>query len=209
MTTRRYEQRARAEEAQRTRIRIIDAVIDRLRNAPAEPVGIGRLASDADVARSTIYAIFGSRSGLFDAVAREVADRAGYDLLLEARDEPDARDYLRLGLRAASGMLARDRDLQRALRSMAQLDQDAVGGAVARIDDERRSAMRRLATRLDEQGVLRDGLSVADAERILWLLTSFDSFDSLYTDSGLSLEATITLLTEMAERLLYAEPYEG
>ena len=43
--------------------------------------------------------------------------------------------------------------------------------------------MRRLAGRLAEQGVLREDLTLEDAEHVLWLLTSFESFDSLHTDS--------------------------
>ena len=40
-------------------MRIIDAVLARLRAAPAEPVSIERVARMAGVARSTVYAIFG------------------------------------------------------------------------------------------------------------------------------------------------------
>jgi AcrR family transcriptional regulator len=207
MAGRTYEQRVRAEEARRTRARIIEAGIRRLERAPAEPIAIEQLATEAGVARSTVYAIFGSRSGLFDAIARDLADRSGYERLLEAKHHPDARDYLRAGLRAASEMLAGDRDVQRALRSMDQLNHEAVGGAIERTEEERRNAMRRLARRLEEEGVLRNELSAMDAERILWVLTSFESFDALYTGCGMSLDATVTLLIEMAERLLYAEPY--
>lgn len=209
MATRPYEQRARAAEAERTRARIIDAVFQALREAPAEPVGVERIAQAAGVARSTVYAIFGSRSGLFDAVARELADRSGYAKLLDAKHQPDARDYLRAGLRAASEMAAANRDVQRALRSMAQLDEAAVGGAVARIDEERASAMRRLARRLHEEGVLRDGCNREAAEHMLWVVTSFESFDALFTGRGLSVDETVALLIEMAEGMLYAEPYAG
>ena len=59
-------------------MRIIDAVFERLRDAPAERIAIDRIARAAGVARSTVYAIFGSRAGLFDAVGRELAARSGY-----------------------------------------------------------------------------------------------------------------------------------
>src|ERR671932_301242 len=131
MATRPYEQRARAEEAERTRMRIIEAVFTRLREAPAERVAIDQVAHMAGVARSTVYAIFGSRSGLFDAVGRELAARSGYARLLDAKHQPDAREHLRAGFRAASEMLAANRDIYRALRSMAQLDEQAVGGVAS------------------------------------------------------------------------------
>jgi AcrR family transcriptional regulator len=80
---RKYQQRARAEEAARTRMRIIEAVFERLRRR--QPVAVDQIADDANVARSTVYAIFGSRAGLFDAVGRELAERSGYARLVEAK----------------------------------------------------------------------------------------------------------------------------
>ena len=202
-----YQQRARAEEAERTRTRIIDAVFDELRTAPAEPIVIDSLARTAGVARSTVYAIFGSRAGLFDAVGRELLTRSGYERLVDAKYQPDARDHLRAGFRDASQMFAANRDIYRALRSMAQLDEHAVGDVVKRMDEERAAGMIRLANRLAEEGVLRADLSRKDAEHILYTLSSFESFDVLYTGRRLSINHTIKLLTDTAERALYAEPY--
>jgi AcrR family transcriptional regulator len=206
MTPRTYQQRARAEDAARTRTRIIEAVFDRLRESPAEPVAIGRIARDAGVARSTVYSIFGSRAGLFDAVGRELGLRSGYSSLVDAKHQPDAREYLRAGMRAYGEMVAANRDIYRALRSMGQLDEEAVGDLVKRMDDERSVAMKRLAGRLAEQGVLRKGLSAEDAEHILFVLTSFESFDTLLTGRDLSRGRAVDLLIETAERALYAEP---
>ena len=205
MATRRYEQRQRAEAAEQTRRRIIDAVIDRLRDAPAEPIAIERIAGMAGVARSTVYAIFGSRAGLFDAVGLDAAERAGYAKLLEAVQHADAREHLRGGIRAGSEMYAGYRDVRRTLFSMAQLDEEAVGGSVRRIEDERTAGMARLARRLAEQGELRPGLSVAEAENILWVVTSFESFDLLYTGRRLSTDAVAELLIATAERALLVE----
>ena len=189
-------------------MRIIDAVFDRLRVAPAERIVIDRIAREAGVARSTVYAIFGSRAGLFDAVGRELSSRSGYASLVDAKHQPDARDHLRAGFRASGEMLAANRDIYRALRSMAQLDEQAVGGVVRRMDEERAGGMARLAGRLAEQGVLREGLSLEDAEHMLWVLTSFESFDSLYTGRGLSTDRAVDLLIGIAERALYAKPYK-
>jgi AcrR family transcriptional regulator len=158
------------------------------------------------VARSTVYAIFGSRAGLFDAVGRELADRSGYAALLDAKHQPDARGYLHAGMRASCEMYAANRDIYRALRSMAQLDEEAVGGVVERMDAERTAAMRRLARRFADEGLLRDGVRAKDAEAVLWMLTSFESFDALYTGRGLSTARTIALLTETVERGVLADP---
>jgi AcrR family transcriptional regulator len=200
--TRRYEQRARAEEADRTRRRIVDAALERLRDAPAEPVSMERIASMAGVARSTVYAIFGSRAGLFDAVGVELRERGGYDRLVRASHDDDARTALRGGIRAASEMLAASRDSYRTLHSMAKLDPAAVGGAVHRWEEERAAAMARIAVQLHEKGLLRPGVSAEEANDVLWVMTSFESFDLLYNGRGLPLDTVVERLTETAERAL-------
>ena len=146
MSTRRYQQRARAEEAEKTRRRIVDAVVERLRDAPSEPVSVERIADMAGVARSTVYAIFGSRAGLFDAVGQELGERVGYRPARRglAPRRTRARPCAAAS-RAASEMLAGERDIYRALHSMAKLDEEAVGGAVARREEERAAAMARIA----------------------------------------------------------------
>jgi hypothetical protein len=64
--------------------------------------------------------------------------------------------------------------------------------------------MAHLAERLADEGVLRPGLTEEDAAHVLWVLTSFESFDLLHTGRRLSVERTIDLLVETAERALYA-----
>ena len=202
MATRRYEQRERAEAAERTRRRILDAVIERLRKSPAEPLSVEGIAERADVARSTVYAIFGSRAGLFDAVAADVLEGDAYDRLLEAKFEPDASEHIRVGFVNGTDMIASDRDVVRALFSMAPLDPDGVGDAVRQREESRARGMTRVARRLREENLLAPGVSAADAEHILWVLTSFETFDLLHTGRGLSPAAAARLLTETAERAL-------
>ena len=202
MATRPYEQRQRAEAAEQTRRRILDAVIERLRKAPSEPVSVDGIAEMAGVARSTVYAIFGSRAGLFDAVAVDVLEREGYERLLEAKHEPDAREHMRVGFRSGTDMMAAERDIVRALVSMTQLDEHAVGDAVRKREESRAAGMTRLGRRLAAQALHRPAVSLVDAERTLWVLTSFESFDLLYTGRGMSAEAASDLLFATAERAL-------
>ena len=199
-TTRRYDKRLRAQSADGTRRGILDAVRERLREAPSEPVSVDRVARMAGVARSTVYVIFGSRAGLFDAVGDDLLKRDAYARLLEAVALPDARESLRKGMRAGVDMFAQNRDLARALYSMAQLDADAVGGAVQRIEVNRTAGMKRLARRLREQDELLPGVTEAEAANVLWMLTSFDAFDQLYTGRGLSAVRVWRFLVETAER---------
>lgn len=202
MATRKYDQTLRAASADQTRRAILDAASDRLREAPTEPLAVGAVAERAGVARSTVYLVFGSRAGLFDALATDLLERGRVDRLYEAVSHPDAREHLRGALRASCEMFAVDRDVRRALVSMSALDPEAVGGAIARGDDARRGGTAHLADRLHEQGLLRPGVTRDDAAHLLWVLSSFDTFDSLFVGYRLDVAATCRLLVDTAERAL-------
>lgn len=195
-----YEQKARAESAAETRKRILDAVIDRLRKAPAQRISVDAIAKDAGVARSTVYLVFGSRAGLFDAVAEEVYDRAGYSRLLEAVRVPDPRDTLRGGITAGVHMFAAYRDVFRALYSMEELEPAATGEAISRVEAQRAEGMMWLARRLSRHKQLRPGIKINEAAHVLWIAASFEAFDLLYTGRDLSADETARVLVENAER---------
>jgi AcrR family transcriptional regulator len=200
MATRRYEQRLRAEAADDTRRRILDAVHDRLRAAPSRPVSLDQVARAARVARSTVYLVFGSRAGLFDAVAADLLERGGFDRVVSAVAHPDAREHLRGGIRAGCEVFAAYRDVHRALHSTATVDSAATAGAVQRGEERRAGGMAYLARRLGEQDLLRADVTVEDAAQILWLVTSFDAFDLLYSGRGLPVGEVARLLVATAER---------
>jgi AcrR family transcriptional regulator len=205
MGTRRYEQRLRAQTAKDTRRRVLDAVYDQLREAPAQPVSVDGIARTAGVARSTVYVIFGSRAGLFDAFAADLLERGGFGRVLEAVADPDPRVTIREGITGGVHTFAAHRDVFRALVSMAELDPDAVGGAMQRSEERRAKGMMRLARRLARHGLLRDGLGAKKAADRLWVLTSFDAFDLLYKGRGLSANEVARVLVDMAERSVLAK----
>jgi AcrR family transcriptional regulator len=204
MATRRYEQRQRAQAAAETRRRVLDAVHAALRAAPAQPVSVDRVAHAAGVARSTVYVIFGSRAGLFDALGEDLLERGGFQAVLDAVAQPDPRVTVREGIAAGAHTFAAERDVLRALVSMTALDPEAVGGAMARSEQRRAKGMMRLARRLSRHGALRDGLTAKQAADRLWILTSFDAFDLLFTGRGLSANEVARALVEMAERSVLA-----
>jgi AcrR family transcriptional regulator len=205
MSTRRYEQRTRAVSAQETRQRIIDAVRERLRGAPSETVSVDQVARLAGVSRSTIYVVFGSRAGLFEAVAQDFLQRAGFDRLAAAVEHPDSREHLRGTLAASVEMFAADHDVARALYARVRVDPDALAGAGRQLEADRKGGNEYLAQRLHDQGRLRPDVTVAEAADVLWVLASFDAFDLLFTDRGLSSAQVAQRLISTAERALLAE----
>jgi AcrR family transcriptional regulator len=206
MATRRYEQRLRAQGAEETRRRILDAVDERLREAPTEPVSVDRLARMAGVARSTVYLIFGSRSGLFEAFAEHLWGRAGFDRLVENVALPATRENILGNVRIGSEIWAADRDVFRALYSMSQLDPDAVGGAIQLWEERRARGMTAQAGRMAYDGLLRPGMTQEQAAHLLWVYTSFDVFDLLYAGRGMSVDEVADVLVDMYERSVLAPP---
>jgi AcrR family transcriptional regulator len=205
MSPRRYEQRQRAEAAEETRRRILDAVYQRLEQAPSQAVSIDQVARIAKVARSTVYLVFGSRDGLFDAVARDLLERGGFERIVQAVAHPDPRETVREGIRGSTHMFAAHRDVFRAIISMAHLDPEAVGGTMQRADRNRAAGMASLAQRLADRNELKPGVSVETAANLLWILTSFDAYDLLATGRGLSADEAADLMIETAERTLLVE----
>lgn len=181
MCPRPYTQHVRAETAAQTRRRILDAVYDRLRTAPAERMTVDGVARDAGVSRATVYLVFGDRSGLFDAIGSDLLDRSGFPQVMRAVDEPEARTALERFFHATTQLYARNQDVLRSLFAMAQLDPTALGGAIARIEEGRSRGMQLLAQRLADEGRLRDGSETERAADLLWLLSGFSSFDLLAT----------------------------
>ena len=114
---------------------------------------VDRIARMAGVARSTVYLIFGSRAGLFDALGDDLLRRARYAPGRGRRATRTRASTLRGGIRAGAEMYATDRDVARpALHGAARR-----GGRRRRDapEEERARGIARLARRLAEQGVLR------------------------------------------------------
>ena len=64
--------------------------------------------------------------------------------------------------------------------------------------------MAGIARRLAARGHLRKGVGATRAAQLLWVLTSFDAFDLLWSGRGLDADAVSELLFETAERTLLA-----
>jgi AcrR family transcriptional regulator len=196
-----YRQKARAESAAETRQRIIEVAREQLARAPLQNVSLPEIADGAGVARSTIYTVFGSREGLLVAVAEDLLDRGGFARIGESLRNPDVIRGFEQSIEVAMELYARERPVGQALLSLAAVDRDA-SSAAARLNLGRREGMRRLAERLREQAVLRDDVTVDEAADVLWVITSFETFDQLYTGRNLPAATVGSRLIAMAKRTL-------
>jgi AcrR family transcriptional regulator len=199
-----YRQRLRAESSAMTRQRIIDAARQVLTAQPLRGFNLSEVAEAARVVRSTIYTVFGSREGLLRAVAQDMTERGGWDRMREAFRDPDAWAAIRRNLEEGTRMVASEHPVALAISTLAAVDPDAAVVA-AEMDELRLRGIRDLVRRLDEQGYLRPELSREQAVEILWVLTSWNSFDQLYSGRGLDQPAAAERLVTMA-RLTLCRP---
>ena len=202
---RQYVQRRRAESSQQTRERILDATRSSLRSGPLGAVKIDDIAREAEVARSTVYVLFGSRAELFDALAVDLLERGGFEQLVATFRLPDARTALFESLRAGIRLYTADPVVTRSIFTLAATDPDAAA-AVRRFEHGRWPGMRNLGGRLAAQGHLRLDLSRDEAAQIMWILTSFATFDQLFRERGLTAGTVADRLTAIAERTLLSAP---
>jgi len=197
-----YNQTTRAEGAAETRRRIIDVARDLLTRAPLESVSLPAIAAEAQVARSTVYAIFGSREGLMVAVAEDLLDRGGFARIGEALRLPDVVRAFEVSIDVAMELYSQEHHVSWALLSLAAVDRDA-SSAAARLNRGRREGMRKIAQRMQDQGALRDDVTVEEAADFLWLITSFETFGQLYRDRSLTPKQVGERLMAITRRTLY------
>jgi len=148
---------------------------------------LAEVAERAGIARSTVYLSFGTRSALMSKILDDSLSRAGFGRLREYLVLPDAVEAMEKSLTQTAHMYSADHGVLRRMLLLARLDPDVARDYQLR-QQRRGAAMRDLAQRLRSQRRLRAKVSVEAAAEVLWVLTSFDTFDQLF--SGWGLDAT-------------------
>ena len=182
-----YVQRARAESAAATQRRMIEAARSVLTSGEVPRLELAEVAERAGIARSTVYLSFGTRSALMSKILDDSLSRAGFGRLREYLVLPDAVEAMEKSLTQTAQMYSADHGVLRRMLLLARLDPDVARDYQLR-QQRRGAAMRDLAQRLRSQRRLRAKVSVEAAAEVLWVLTSFDTFDQLF--SGWGLDAT-------------------
>src|SRR5215472_266236 len=188
---RRYVQRARAESAATTRHRMVEAARVALMEGEVPRLELAEVAQRASIARSTVYLSFGTRSALMTAILDDSLNRAGFERIREYLVLPDAIE----------AMDAAEYAVLRRMLLLARLDADAARDYEAR-QKRRAAGMRDLAKRLRDQQRLRAGVSAGEASAVLWVLTSFETFDQLFSGWGLDARTCGTRIVAMARSSL-------
>src|SRR5215472_2400600 len=198
---RRYVQRARAESAATTRRRMLEAARVVLLDDEVPRLELAEVAERAGTARSTVYLSFGTRSALITAILDDSLNRAGFERVRECLALPDAIEAMEKTLAQAAAMYATEHAVLRRMLLLARLDPDAARDYEAR-QQRRAAGMGGLAKRLRDQQRLRARVSVDEASAVLWVLTSFETFDQLFSGWSLDARTCEALIVAMARSSL-------
>jgi AcrR family transcriptional regulator len=199
--TRPYRMKARAETVEETRHKVLEAARAAILDGRSPGITMGDIARRAGVARSTLYATYGSLGGLIGAVTVDAAMRGGFDRVLELFNQPDAGEAIRLGLAAGARMYASDYELTKRVRILARLDPDVMSTLLFG-ENMRADGMKYQADRLADQGRLRPQMTRDEAARVLWLLSAFETYEGLHTTWGMKPEQIADFLTAIAGEVL-------
>jgi len=200
-----YVQHARAEAAAATQRRIIEAARSVLTSGEVPRLEIGEVAERAGIARSTVYLSFGTRSAFLTRILDDSLSRAGFGRLREYLAIPDAVEAMDKSLAQAAVMYSAEHAVLRRMLLLAQLDPEAAQDHQQR-QRRRAAAMRNLAQRLGDQCTLRADVSAEAAAAALWVLTSFETFDQLFSGWGLDAAECGARITAIARSSLLQHP---
>jgi len=226
MSPRPYRLGQRQAAIDETRARVTAAARDLLVSADPGRFSVDAVAQQAGVSRATVYYQFHSKAGLLAALFDALGASGGMAALTDAFQQPDPWEALDDFVAVFGRFWSTDRVLHRRLRALAALDPD-LDASLRDRQEWRRHGAATLVTRLtsepsapagqasapigqagtptDQAGASADQAGgtahQADATGLLFILTSFESFDTL-AGPDRTPESVIPLLQRLARAAL-------
>ena len=202
-----YQSPARQRQADETRARIVTAARKLLEEHGYAGMTVEAIARKAGVAGATVYAIFGSKTGILSAVLDAARFGESYQTLVrEAAHAADPRERLRFPARIARRVYESEHVITDLLRGAG-----AVAPVLAKAEEDREcmryEGQQGLVQSLVRSRALRRGLQPQRARDILWALTSRDLYRALVADRGWSAQEYEDWLAEtIVEALVQIQP---
>ncbi len=175
---RKYSSAVREEQAARTRTRILDAASELFLDRGYARTTMKDIAAQADVARDTVHAIFGSKARVLtalidlrlvpDGTVTNVTQRPDAQAI---KDEVDQREQIELFARFIAGISTELRPVFEILRTASAVEPE-MAKVFEEMDRYRMDNMRTYARWIAARGPLR--VSTRRAGEIIWALASPD-----------------------------------
>ena len=185
---RKYSSAVREEQAARTRTRILDAAAELFLERGYARTTMKDIAVQADVARDTVHAIFGSKARVLTALIdhRLVPDGSVTNVTqlpeaLAIKDEVDQRKQIELFAKFIAGISTELRPVFEILRTASAVEPE-MAKVFEEMDQFRMNNMQTYASWIAARGTLR--VSTRQAGEIIWALASLDVARMLCDELG-------------------------
>jgi AcrR family transcriptional regulator len=185
---RKYSSAVREEQAARTRTRILDAAAELFLARGYARTTMKDIAVQADVARDTVHAIFGSKARVLTALIdhRLVPDGSVTNVTqlpeaLAIKDEVDQRKQIELFAKFIAGISTELRPVFEILRTASAVEPE-MAKVFEEMDQFRMNNMQTYASWIAAHGPLR--VSTRQAGQIIWALASLDVARMLCDELG-------------------------
>ena len=205
-TRRRYHSPVRAEQAQRTRARILDAAEDQFAQRGYAATTITAIARAAEVAPDTIYATFKNKRGLLGALVETRVRGAATPVLKQSgpeavRAETDQRRQIEIFVPDITERTERAQTVYGVVAEAAASDPEAAALHKAMLD-QRYGNLHKFVGWIEANGPLRDKLTRDQATASVWTITSTEVFRLLRAQRGWSKARYRRWMTDTLTRLL-------
>ncbi len=207
---RQYTSTLRQQQASQTRLRILDTAQRLFTQRGYGATTMEAIASEAGVATDTVYATFGTKSGLLhklldvrvggDDAPVALLDRAGPQ---KVRAEPSQKRQIASFAAGVAEIQERVVPVDDILRGAAAVDPE-IAALRVRMHGFRYENMRKFVSWLAENGPFRAGISEEEASAIVWTLAGPEVNRLLRSERGWSRERYVAWLTDTLTRTLLA-----
>src|SRR6476620_9949317 len=190
---RRYDTTGRRDRAMRTRANILKVAEELfLRNGYAATT-VAAVAAAAGVSVETIYKTFRGKPGLIGAIQRSALAGTGAVPAADRSDEISALDLpprtvLRHWATLTTEVMPRVAPIILLVRAAAATDPD-MGMLLTEINDQRLRRMQHNASRLNERGTLRGGMSIEQARDVMVAYSAPELYEILVTRQHWSVDS--------------------
>jgi AcrR family transcriptional regulator len=179
-----YRSEARAEAAERTRSRVLDAGRYLFSRKGIDATTIGQIAERAGVSEATVYSLVKSKAGLLQALTHEAIFGPRFQ---EARDQlegiEDPVERISLTARVARAIYEGE-TAELSLLWKASAFSTELRKSQQSLEALRRKMQNERVEALFDSGRARKGLSREEAATVLWMFTSREVYHKLVHEAG-------------------------
>jgi AcrR family transcriptional regulator len=202
-----YELGRRREASNRTRDAVLSGARELLESGGTRDLTMEALAKASGVTRQTIHNLFGTRTGVLEALFDRIAADAGMMRMREVMTSGDAESMLAAFVGVFAGFWAKDRLLLKRIHGIAAIDPE-FGWAVEARNLRRKMAAGRVIERITDGGPAMVPVEMERKIAILVALTSFEFFEALAESCG-SAETAANWLYPIVKKAVVLESSSG